>query len=79
MPSVVTVREAVRRAKAEGLPVSEYALRAWIRTGAIPVRNVGSKALIYYPHLVRFLQCVDGADNLADASMGVPGIRRADM
>ena len=45
MPNVVTVREAVQRAKADGLPVTEYTLRRWIKTGAIPVRNVGSKAL----------------------------------
>ena len=78
MPNVVTVREAVRRAKSDGLPVTEYTLRRWIKTGAIPVRNVGSKALLFYPNLVRFLQCEDGADN-APATVGVShGIRRVD-
>lgn len=78
MPNVVTVREAVQRAKADGLPVTEYTLRRWIKTGAIPVRSVGSKALLFYPNLVRFLQCEDGADN-APATVGAAqGIRRVD-
>lgn len=78
MPNVVTVREAVQRAKAEGLPVTEYTLRRWIKTGAIPVRNVGSKALLFYPNLVRFLQCEDGADNSPAAVGAAHGIRRVD-
>lgn len=78
MPNVVTVREAVRRAKADGLPVSEYTIRRWIKAGAIPVRNVGSKALLFYPNLVRFIQCEDGSDN-APATVGTAhGIRRVD-
>lgn len=42
MADVLTIREAVTRAKAEGLPVSEYTLRGWVRSGAIPVRRAGS-------------------------------------
>jgi len=79
MPNVVTVREAVQRAKADGLPVSEYTLRRWIKTGAIPVRNVGSKSLLFYPNLVRFLRCEDGADNTPATNDAVPGIRRVGM
>lgn len=77
MPNVVTIREAVQRAKADGLPVSEYTLRQWVRTGAIPTRKVGQKALLFYPNLVRYLQCEDGADNTPVAA--VSGIRRVDQ
>lgn len=63
MPDMLSIRETVNRAKAEGLPISEYTLRLWIKTGAIPVRWVGQKALLFYPNLVRYLQCEDGADN----------------
>lgn len=62
MAEVMTIREAVARAKADGLPVSEYTLRGWIKTGAVPIRRAGSKQLIYYPNLVRYLQCEDGGD-----------------
>lgn len=78
MPDVLTIREAVRRAKADGLPVTEYTLRQWVKTGAVPVRNVGSKALLFYPNLVRFLQCTDGADN-NPAPVITDGIRRIDV
>ena len=79
MPNVVTIREAVQRAKADGLPVTEYTLRRWIKTVAIPVRNVGSKALLFYPNLVRFLQCQDGADNTPATVGTIQGIRRVDV
>lgn len=79
MPEMVTIRQAVQRTKVDGLPVTEFALRRWIKTGAIPVRNVGSKALLFYPNLVRFLQCVDGADNVPATNAAASGIRRAEM
>ena len=78
MPNVVTVREAVQRAKADGLPVTEYTIRRWIKTGAIPVRNGGCMALLFYPNLVRFLQCEDGADNVPATVGAAHGIRRVD-
>lgn len=62
MPDVVTVKEAVQRARSEGMPVSEFSLRRWIKTGAVPVRKAGNKLLLYYPRLVEFLTCADGGD-----------------
>ena len=78
MPNVLTIREAVQRAKADGLPISEYSLRLWVRTGAIPTRKVGQKALLFYPNLVRYLQCEDGADN-TPAIVAASDIRRVDV
>lgn len=79
MPDVVTIREAVQQAKADGLPVTEYSVRRWVRTGAVPARKVGQKALIFYPNLVRFLRCEDGADNSPATVISGPGIRRVDL
>lgn len=79
MSKVVTVREAVRRAKQDGFPVSEYSLRQWIRSGAIPVRRAGSKILLYYPNLLRYLQCEDGGDNQSATVAAASGIRRVDL
>ena len=70
MADVVTIRDAVARAKADGLPVSEYTLRRWIKCGAIPVRSAGTKTLLFYPKLVRYLQCEDGGDNAATTATG---------
>ena len=78
MPNVMTIRESVLRAKAEGLPVTEYTLRRWIKTGAIPVRTVGSKVLLYYPNLVTILRCDNGADN-APTVGAINGIRPVSM
>ena len=62
MPNVLTIKEAVQRAKEEGLPISEFSLRRWIKIGAVPIRKAGSKMLLYYPNLVSFLTCEDGGD-----------------
>ena len=78
MSDVLTIREAVQRSKDEGVPVSEYTLRRWVKTRAIPTRQAGTKTLIYFPRLVEFLTCADDCDN-APATMGEsPGIRRVD-
>lgn len=78
MADVVTIREAVQRTKADGIPVSEYALRQWVRLGVIPTRKVGQKALLFYPNLVKYLQCADGCDNMPIPVAAAPGIRRID-
>ena len=79
MPDVLTVREAVPRAKKDGYNITEYALRYWIRIGAIPVRKVGQKQLLYYWNLIRFLECTDGCDNQPAAAVTGSGIRRVDL
>lgn len=72
MADMLTIKQTVERAKAEGLPVSDYTLRRWIKAGLVPVRHAGMKNLIYYPNLVRYLQCADGGDiapaNVADGT-----------
>ena len=73
----ITTREAVIRLRSEGYNVSEYALRKWIRSGSIPVRRVGKKALLYYPNVISFLQCTDGQDNAPTREV-VGTIRKAD-
>lgn len=63
MPDIVTIREAAAKAKADGLPVSEYCIRQWVRLGALPVRKAGSKNLLSYSNLVSYLRCENGQDN----------------
>lgn len=59
MADVLTIRAAVTRAKEEGLPVSEYTLRAWIKAGRVPVVYAGTRALVYFPNIVTYLQTGD--------------------
>lgn len=49
-------RQCVQRLREDGLPVSEYALRAWLRSGALPAARAGRDYLIFYPNLVEFLR-----------------------
>lgn len=61
MADMLTIRGTVKRAKAEGLCISDYALRNWVRTGVVPSVPVGDKKrLIYFPNLVRFLTTGSG-------------------
>ena len=57
MADVMTIRDTVARAKDEGLPVSENAVRTWVKEGKIPVVRAGTKQLIYYPNFIDFLTC----------------------
>ena len=68
MTNMLTIRQVVDRLKADGLPLSEYALRLLVKRGAIPVRYAGQKALIYYPNVISYIQCSDGCDNRPVAS-----------
>lgn len=79
MPNVMTIKEAVQRSKKDGLPVTEYSLRRWIKSGAIPVRTIGSKALLFYPNLTAFLRCDNGADNTPTTASTAKGIRPVDL
>lgn len=79
MPNVLSIREAVQRARDDDMPVSEYTLRSWVKSGAIPVRKVGQKVLLYYPNLVSYLQCQDGKDNQPAVVAATPGVRRIEI
>ena len=50
MPNVLTIREAVVRAKADGLPVSEYSLRAWMFIQIYAALNFTDFVTQEYPH-----------------------------
>ena len=70
MPNMLTIRQVVDRLKADGLPLSEYALRLLVKRGAIPVRYAGQKALIFYPNVLDYLKCTDGCDNAPGIHLG---------
>lgn len=49
------------------------------QAGVIPVRKAGPKYLLYYPNLVRYLRCEDGADNKPATVAAAHGIRRINL
>lgn len=56
MADVLTINEALKRARAENIPLPETALRRWVKNGQIPAVYAGRKAMIYWPNLMNFLQ-----------------------
>lgn len=79
MAQMVTIREAIPRLKSDGLEISEYSLRTFVKTGKIPARKIGSKQLLFYPNIVPFLECRDGSDNAPATVAAVSGIRRVEL
>lgn len=78
MADVLTIRAAVSRAKEDGLPVSEYTLRGWIKAGRVPVVYAGTRALVYYPNIVKYLQTGDPIQpSLVAADSKLHCVRRA--
>lgn len=78
MPNVVTVREAVQRAKQDGFPITEYMLRRWLKNGDIPYRSPGHKILIYYPHVIAYLKCEKLPVESAPPPATISGIRKVE-
>lgn len=73
-PDINTVPNLAKRAKADGLPISEYTIRRLIRQGTLPARYIGPKAVASYSALVRYFSCADGCDNssaIVDTALGI--------
>jgi hypothetical protein len=55
-PDVLTIKGTVTRSRADGYPVTENALRSWVKKGLLPAVWTGKKALIYYPNFISLLR-----------------------
>lgn len=60
---ILKIKEAVIRAKENGMALSEYTLRRAIRSGQLPCRIIGKTYLISWKNLVNWITCADGCDN----------------
>lgn len=74
-----TIPKLAQRAKADGLPISEYTIRRLIRQGTLPARYIGPKAVASYSALVRYFSCADGCDNTPTTVGKSSGIRRVEL
>jgi hypothetical protein len=54
-PLVANIRATARRCEAEGIGVSDKALRQWVRDGAFPTVPVGNSRFINWDTLMNFL------------------------
>ena len=78
IPDINTVPKLAKRARADGLPISEYTIRKLIKSGVLPARYIGPKPIASYSALIRYFSCMDGCDNAPVNTMSGPGIRRID-
>lgn len=60
---ILKIRDAVLRARENGMDISEYTLRRAIRSGQLPCRIVGRTYLISWNNLVLWATCADSCDN----------------
>lgn len=60
---VMKIRDAVVRARENGMDLSEYTLRRAIRTGQLPCRIVGRTYLISWQNLINWATCTESCDN----------------
>lgn len=60
---VLKIRDAVVRARENGMDISEYTLRRAIHSGQLPCRIVGRTYLISWQNFVNWVTCADSCDN----------------
>lgn len=60
---VLKIRDAVARARENGMDISEYTLRRAIRSGQLPCRIIGRTYLISWQNLLNWVNCTGGHDN----------------
>ena len=64
---ILKIRDAVVRARENGMDISEYTLRRAIHSGQLPCRIVGRTYLISWQNIVNWVTC---ADSGGDAHSG---------
>ena len=55
-PVMNTVHATAIRLKAEGIGISEHALRSWVDSGQLPVVQAGRNRLVNWNTLMKFLE-----------------------
>lgn len=55
-PDILSIARTAERCKAEGIPLSEKALRRFVKSGEIPSIQTGKKALLFFPNVRRFIE-----------------------
>lgn len=53
---LASIHATAARCKAEGIPLSETAIRRFVKCGQLPAVRIGAKALLYWPNVTRFVQ-----------------------
>lgn len=68
---ILKIRDAVVRARENGMDISEYTLRRAIHSGQLPCRIVGRTYLISWQNLVNWATCAENCDNPLSSDDGI--------
>lgn len=68
---ILKIRDAVVRARENGMDISEYTLRRAIHSGQLPCRIVGRTYLISWQNLVNWATCAESCDNPLSSDDGI--------
>lgn len=55
-PDMLSIAKTAERCKAEGIPLSEKAIRRFVKDGSLPAVQTGKKALVYFPNVKEFIK-----------------------
>lgn len=72
---ILKIRDAVVRARENGMDISEYTLRRAIHSGQLPCRIVGRTYLISWQNLVNWVTCADSCDNPLNGGGGNESVK----
>lgn len=63
---LASIHQTAERCRAEAIPISETALRRFVKMGDLPAVFAGNKALLYWPNILHFVKQGNGtqAENL---------------
>jgi hypothetical protein len=55
-PDILSIARTAVRCKDEGIPLSEKALRRFVKNGTLSAVQTGKKALLYFPNVREFVK-----------------------
>ena len=55
-PDVLSIAKTAERCKEEGIPLSEKAIRNFVKSKQIPAIQTGKKSLLYFPNVRKFVE-----------------------
>jgi hypothetical protein len=73
MNDLLSIHDTAERCKAEGLPLSEKAIRRFVKTGDLAAIQTGKKALVFFPNIIELVKC---GNNQLDRSKPVDNVRK---
>lgn len=56
MIDLLSIHNTADRCKKEEIPLSEKALRRFVKAGDLPAVQTGKKALVYFPNVIAFVK-----------------------